>query len=138
MGRVLLWLLFLIIGLALGYWYATSCAPPPPTRVAGVEVVVGVTGDTAPFSIIPDPVTTRRGDTIRWVHPTADSLIIDLRGDPLGLPTADSLLSVAAGDTASTTIRLDAPFGTYKYSVTVRVGAQRDTEDPHIIVEEEG
>jgi hypothetical protein len=137
MRRILLWLLLLVVGLLVGYWYATTrpCTPAP-TQVAGREVSVGVTGDTAPFSIIPDPVTTRRGDRILWVHPTADSLIIDLRGDPLGLPTADSLLSVAAGDTASTTIRADAPIGTYKYSVTVRVGAQRDTEDPHIIVEQ--
>jgi hypothetical protein len=137
MRRTLLWLLLFVVGLLVGYWYATTrpCTPTP-TQVAGREVVVGVTGDTAPFSIIPDPVTTRRGDRILWVHPTADSLIIDLRGDSLGLPTADEVLSVAAGDTASTTIRADAPFGTYKYSVTVRVGGQRESVDPHIIIEE--
>jgi hypothetical protein len=136
MGRILLWLLLLVIGLVVGYWYATTrCPPVPPTAVR--EVIVGVSGDTAPFSIIPDPVATRRGDRISWVHPTADSLIIDLRGDPLGLPTADSLLSVASGDTASTTIRLDSPYGMFKYMVIVRVGAQRDSVDPHIIVEEE-
>lgn len=137
MGRILLWLLLLIIGLVVGYWYATTrCPPVPPTRAGGGEIVVEVTGDAAPLSIDPDPATTHRGDTIRWFHATADSLIIDLRGDPLGLPAADSVLSVAAGDTASTTIRLDAAVGTYKYSVTVRVGAQRTTVDPHIIIEE--
>ena len=137
MRRILLRLLLLVIGLVVGYWYATTRCPPAPAPAARGQIVVGVTGDTAPFSIIPDPVTTHRGDRISWVHPTADSLIIDLRGDPLGLPTADSLLSVAAGDTASTMIRRDAPFGTYKYTVIVRVGAQRSTVDPHIIVEEE-
>jgi hypothetical protein len=134
MGRILLWLLLLVIGLAVGYWYSSMRCVVVPAQAR--EVTVGVTGDSAPFSIIPDPATTRRGDSIRWFHPTADSLIIDLRGDPLGLPTADSLVSVASGDTASTMIRLDAPYGTYKYAVTVRVGAQRETVDPHIIIEE--
>lgn len=137
MRRTLLWLLLFVVGFLVGYWYASGrCpAPPPPPRAAG-QVIVEVTGDTAPFSIIPDPVITRRGNRILWVHPTADSLIIDLRGDSLGLPTVDELLSVAAGDTASTTIRADAPFGTYKYTVIVRVGAQRESVDPHIIIEE--
>lgn len=102
-----------------------------------VEVhVVEVTGDAAPFTIVPDPVTTRRGDTLSWFHASADSLIIDLRGDRRGLPTTDSLLAVAEGDTATTTIRVAADTGTYKYSVTVLVGEQRTSEDPHIIVEQ--
>ncbi len=63
-------------------------------------------------------------------------MIIDLRGDTLGVPTVDSVLSVAAGETARTTIRTDAAYGRYKYTVTVLAGEQRTSEDPHIIIEE--
>ncbi len=30
MGRILLWLLLLVIGLVVGYWYATTRCPPVP------------------------------------------------------------------------------------------------------------
>ncbi|MGD2216590.1 MAG: hypothetical protein PVJ64_07535 [Gemmatimonadales bacterium] len=129
MNRALALLIVFIIALA-----STGC--PDSREQAGEVVNVEVTGDTAPLSIEPDPVTTHRGDTVRWFHATADSLIIDLRGDTLGLPTADSLLSVAEGDTARTTIRSDAAYGRYKYTVTVVAGELRTSEDPHIIVEQ--
>jgi hypothetical protein len=137
MGRVIGWLLVLIILAAIGYYVGRQTCPAPPPAPGARTVYVGITGDRAPYSIIPDPVVTRRGDVIAWVHPTADEIVIDLRGDRLGVPTADSVVSALQGETARTTVRSDAALGQYKYTVIVQIGAQRDTIDPHIIVEEE-
>jgi hypothetical protein len=96
--------------------------------------VVEVSGTALPLTIDPDPVTVRRGDQIRWVHTgSVDSLKIDLGR----VPAAPSLPAVASADTAVAAIAIGAPFGTFKYSVTVVAGGQSVTEDPQVVVEEE-
>ncbi len=129
MRKVLL-VLLLVIGAVIGYLVGLSTRPACPA----VERIVGITGDSAPFTIIPDPVIVQREDTLKWLHPTADLLQIDL-GEA---PTADRRLRAARGDTAMTIVLPTAPFDTFKYSVTVTVGTETSTEDPEIIVKPKG
>ena len=142
MRRFLLLLLGLLIGLLIAVlWpnpyprpFCPSCGPLPR------QITVGVTGGvTLPITVIPDVVTAYRGDTLSWVHPAADSFFINLVDRSLGFPTADSLVGGSRSDTATTTVRLDAQPGTYKYSVTVWSGGQPETMDPRVVVKgEEG
>jgi hypothetical protein len=143
--KVFMWLLFILvllaIGAVVGRWTSSRQPPVQPTaQVTTVRtVVVGITGDTTPFTVIPDPVITRQGDTLSWIHPTADSLTIDLTTDPTGIvPTTDSLVFAGPGGTATTVIRADAPAGNYKYVIIVTSGGATQRMDPRVIVEEGG
>jgi hypothetical protein len=100
MRRILLLLVALIIGFLLCYFYQVVTFTPYRHTVT-----VGVTGGVAPFAVIPDPVTARRGDTLRWVHPTADSLIIDFSREQRGAPTVDLRPIGVGGAAAVSTIR---------------------------------
>ncbi len=124
--RKFLIVLLLVIVAVIAYLIGLSKRPPCPA----VERVVGITGDSAPFTIIPDPVIVNREDTLKWIHPTADTLEIDL-GE---LPAEEIRLRVASGDTAMAIVLPTAPFDTFKYSVTVTVDTVTSTEDPEIIV----
>ena len=124
-------LLGLIIGLLIGYLVGSSRC-----EVCGAEDrIVGVTGEAAPFTIIPDPVVAYRGDALKWVHPTADTLELRLPG----MAVEDTLLRVGRGDTAATRVLEEAPLGeALKYTITVRSGDSVSTQDPEIIVKPRG
>ncbi len=49
----------------------------------------------------------------------------------------DNVLRGDAGTPATTTIRADADTGSYKYGITVWVGAVADTLDPRVVVKKE-
>lgn len=133
MGRFLAFVAVLAIGLAVGYYY---CSTSPPSYRH--QITVGVTGGvTSPITVIPDPVTARRGDTLSWVHPTADSFYIQLVDSARGTPTVGDLVRGYLGRPATTTVRIDAPIDTFKYDVIVWVGATPDTLDPRIVTREE-
>lgn len=127
----LLLLLALIIGLVIGYFVGSSRC-----EVCGAEDrIVGITGDAAPFVIVPDPVQAYRGDVLKWVHPTADTLELQLPG----IAVEDTFLRVVRGDTAVTTVLESAPLDSaLKYTITVRSGGSVSTEDPEIVVKPRG
>jgi hypothetical protein len=134
MKRLLAYLIVLVVGFAAGYYFHRSQVECVPFCMRTIHVAVS--GDTAPFSVVPDPVHASRGDVLKWSHPTADTLIIDFTAEPRGAPTDKSVLMAARGDTASAAVRRDAALGPYKYAVIVASGGQRDTLDPQVIVEE--
>jgi hypothetical protein len=134
MGRFLLFLLVLIVGLLIGYCGGLRVLPPSYRHT----ITVGVFGTPSPVTVVPDTVSIRQQDTLRWFHPTADSFFIDMSVDPKGSPAVDSLVTASAGGYAVTVIREDALVDSvYKYLVTVWQGGQQDTLDPHIIPREE-
>lgn len=133
MGRFLAFVAVLAIGLVVGYYY---CSTSPPSYRHHIKV--GVTGGGAtPITVIEDPVTARRGDTLSWIHPRADSFFIQLVDSLRGTPTVDDLITGYVGRPATTTVRLDAPIDTFKYDVIVWFGGVADTLDPRVVTKEE-
>ncbi len=132
MKAFLIALVALIIGLVLGYCY------PYPRTSSPRHAIVGVTGGVATaINVIPDPVVVYVSDTLSWVHPTADSIVIDLEDPTLGSPAPLNEVRGIGGTAASTTIRADADTGSYKYGIIVWVGAVADTLDPRVVVKKE-
>lgn len=125
--KALLPVLALIVGIGIGYFIGSYRC-----QVCGAETrIVGITGDSAPFVIVPDPVEAYRGDALKWVHPTADTLELHLPG----IAVEDTFLRVVRGDTAVTSVLEGAPLGeALKYTITVRSGGVVSTEDPEIVV----
>ncbi len=104
----------------------TRPVPDPVSRF------VGISGTTAPFDYTLNPIEAYQGDTIRFAAPASFDVDFGIDG-----PTDRRQVSGGAGDTVLVVIRLAAPPGTYKYSVTLRIGRLLITDDPRLIVRED-
>lgn len=108
----------------------SACKRKPAPQPIDVEI----SGTALPLTITPDPVEVFRGDQVQWTHAGADSIVIfldDVYADP---PVAR-----AGRDAAATiSIKPDAPYRRFKYSVQVFVGNQGVLQDPEIIVKPGG
>lgn len=95
---------------------------------------VSISGTALPLTITPDILEVQRQDEVEWSHATADSIIIflnDAYADP-------AQVRAAKGQTATTTIKRNAPYRRYKYAVGVFLGDSSAIQDPEIIVKPRG
>jgi hypothetical protein len=144
-GRMKRALPFLGVAALASLILAASCplpktvkAPKSATITAAsvTSHLIQISGDAAPFDYGGmENLEVNRGDTVRWSAPNLFEIDLGIDG-----PADRRIISGAAGDTGLAVIRLRAPAGEYKYSVTLRIGNMLVTDDPRLIVppEDEG
>lgn len=111
---------------------APKGATIPATSIA--SHLIPISGTTAPFDYGGmETLMVNRGDTVSWSAPVDFEIDLGIDG-----PADRRIISGAAGATGSAVIRLRAPGGEYKYSVTLRIGNVFITDDPRLIVPPEG
>jgi plastocyanin len=129
-----LWLIP-ITGL-LGFACLPGIVKPPDGGSTGavdpMTRAVQITGNQAPFNYSMAELQVNRGDTIRWSAAVPFEIDLGIDG-----PTDRRIVSGVGGQSGIAVIRLAAPAGEYKYSVTLRIGNLLITDDPRLIVREE-
>jgi plastocyanin len=94
---------------------------------------VGVFGSIEALDFVPDPVTVQPGDFIEWEHSFSGTVTVQLDS----VPVTPTMLEIPEGASGRVVVNLDARPGKYKYIVTLVMGNDTITVDPHIIVEED-
>lgn len=101
--------------------------------LVGDPAVIGVIPGVAP-TLEPDRVPVNRGDHIRWANPFGVTVTVHLQRAPV-TPT---VVEIPPDGVGMVTVLTEAPFGVYKYDITLDVEGERIVVDPHIDVRPKG